>query len=55
MNGIPTNITQEHFLSAIQKIDSEGIPANAHSSTYDVIYKGKSYPPKLVVSFMNYK
>ena len=53
MNLIPNNITQEHILSAIQKIDKEGIPSNAHSSIYDIIYNGKSYPPKLVISWAN--
>lgn len=50
---IPENITKEHILSAIKKIDSEGVPSNAHSSTYDLFYDGKTYPPKLVLSWSN--
>jgi len=53
MQELPTNIEQAHLLAAIQKIDKEGIPTNAHSSTYDLIYKGKSYPPKLVLFWVN--
>lgn len=53
MIELPSNIKQEHILSAIQKIDKEGVPSNAHSSIYDVIHKGKSYPPKLVLSWAN--
>ncbi|RXG14373.1 MrcB family domain-containing protein [Leeuwenhoekiella aestuarii] len=50
---IPPNISKDDLLRAIKKIDKESIPSNAHSSTYDVVYKGKKYPPKLVVSYAN--
>jgi len=50
---LPKNITKDHLIEAIEKIDNEGIPPNGRSSTYDVIYKGKRYPPKLVVSYAN--
>jgi 5-methylcytosine-specific restriction protein B len=50
---IPYNITKEHLLKAIEKIDTEGIPSGADSRYYDVIYKGKKYPPKLIVSYSN--
>ena len=53
MAEIPGNIKREHLVKALQKIDKEGVPANAHSSTYDVAYEGKKYPPKLVVSWAN--
>lgn len=53
MSEIPVNIKKEHLLKAIQKIDKDGIPLNAHSSTYDVSYNGNLYPPKLVVSWAN--
>ncbi len=51
--SIPSNITKKNIEKAINKIDQEGIPANGHSSTYDVVYEGKYYPPKLVVSYAN--
>jgi 5-methylcytosine-specific restriction protein B len=43
-------ITETHVLSALAEIDSQGVPADAQSTGYDLIYGGKSYPPKLVVS-----
>ncbi len=51
--SVPSNITREHLLEAIKKIDSQGIPDRGHSSTYDVLFNSKRYPPKLVVSYAN--
>lgn len=34
MTDIPQNITGKDLLQAIERIDKEGVPANAHSSTY---------------------
>ncbi len=51
--GIPKNITKEHLLKAISKIDNEGIPKDGDSQYFDVIYNGKKYPPKLIVSYAN--
>lgn len=53
MKNLPENIKPEHIVQAIHKIEKEGIPAQAHSSTYDVLYEGKRFPPKLVVSYAN--
>jgi len=53
MLAVPKNITKEHLLKAIARIDSEGIEKGSHSSTYDVLFEGKRYPPKLVVSWAN--
>jgi 5-methylcytosine-specific restriction enzyme B len=50
---LPNNISKGHLLKAIEKIDAEGIPDGADSRYYDVIYKEKRYPPKLVVSYSN--
>jgi 5-methylcytosine-specific restriction protein B len=52
--SFPNNITKEHLLKAIIKIDEEGIPQNAESNTYDVIFDGRRYPPKVIVSYANY-
>lgn len=46
-------IKKEHILAAIKEIDEQGIRSGRHSSTYDVIHEGKSYPPKLVISIAN--
>ena len=53
MSDVPNNITKEHLLKAIQKIDDKGIEKGSQSSTYDVLFEGKKYPPKLVVSWAN--
>lgn len=51
--SIPNNITKEHLLTAISKIDKEGIPKDGDSQYYDVVYNGKNYPPKIIVSYAN--
>jgi 5-methylcytosine-specific restriction protein B len=50
---IPSNISKEHLIKAIEKIDKEGIPKDADSKYYDVVYNGKNYPPKVIVSYAN--
>ena len=50
---IPNNITKAHIEKAIEKIDKEGVPSGAHSTTYDVVFKNKKYPPKLLISYAN--
>jgi 5-methylcytosine-specific restriction enzyme B len=52
--SIPNNIKREHLLEAIRKIDVEGIPKDGNSQYYDVLFNGKRYPPKLIVSYSNY-
>lgn len=51
--SIPKNIAKDHLLKAISKIDIEGIPSDGDSRYYDVLYEGKKYPPKLIVSYAN--
>ena len=51
--AIPKNITKEHLLKAIAKIDNEGIPKDGDSQYYDVVYNGNKYPPKIIVSYSN--
>ena len=51
--AFPKNITKEHLLKAIEKIDTDGIPSDGNSKYYDVIYKGKKYPPKVIISYAN--
>lgn len=50
---IPDNITKEHLLKAIEKIDKEGIPEYGQSQYYDVLFYNRKYPPKLIVSYAN--
>ena len=51
---IPENITKDHILKAIDKIDQEGVPRGRNSTTYNVFYNNKTYPPKLIISYANY-
>lgn len=50
---IPKNIIKDHLIKAIEKIDKEGIPSDGDSQYYDVLYNGKKYPPKVIVSYAN--
>ena len=50
---IPKNITQEHILQAIQKIDSEGVPFHRQSVQFNLLYNDQYYPPKYIVSLAN--
>jgi len=50
---IPQNITKEHILKAIEEIDIGGVEKGRHSSTYDLVFKGEKYPPKLILSIAN--
>ncbi|MCL7754935.1 DUF3578 domain-containing protein [Polaribacter sp. Z022] len=50
---IPNNITKIHIEKAINEIEENGITKGRNSSTYDVIFNGKRYPPKLIISLAN--
>jgi len=50
---IPKNLTEEDIFRAIQEIDGNGIPLNRHSTEWDVLYDGKHYPPKYLISIAN--
>lgn len=50
---LPSNISKEHVLQAIDKIDKEGLPSKGKSQYYDLVYNNRRYPPKMVVSFSN--
>lgn len=51
---LPDSITREHILEAIDQIKEKGFPNHYQSSTYDLIYEGLRYPPKLVFSTANF-
>lgn len=42
---------QRSCSTSFTRNQENGIPKNAHSSTYDILYKGKRYPPKLVMEY----
>ncbi|MFC0778681.1 McrB family protein [Flavobacterium sp. HJSW_4] len=46
-------ITKQNIIEAIQEIEKNGIPSHRQSTTYDLIYNNKRYPPKLVISIAN--
>ena len=50
---IPENITREHIIKAIERIGEEGVPPNRESKKYLLVYNGKYYPPKYVISLAN--
>ena len=45
-----SQLKREEVFRALSIIDSDGIPADARSTTYDLICNGRRYPPKLVLS-----
>jgi 5-methylcytosine-specific restriction protein A len=50
---IPQNITKDHILKALEKIDEEGFPESRESTKFELIYNSKSYPPKYVITIAN--
>jgi len=50
---IPSNIRKEHVIKAIREIDSNGIPPGRESKSFFLIFEGKQYPPKYVLSRAN--
>jgi len=51
--NIPANITREHIIQAIEEIHTHGYSEKNASRKYDVLYNGKQYPPKVVISLAN--
>lgn len=47
---IPDTIERSHILKAIEKIDREGVPTRRESTRYEILHRGKRYPPKYLVS-----
>ncbi|MDO6818908.1 EVE domain-containing protein [Zobellia sp. 1_MG-2023] len=48
-------VTHEHILKGIQDFKDKGIPKGfAPSSTYDLIFQGRSYPPKAIMAYANF-
>jgi hypothetical protein len=50
---IPKNIQSNHVIDAIREIDSRSIPRRRRPTGYSLLYEGKKYPPKLVLSIAN--
>jgi 5-methylcytosine-specific restriction protein B len=45
-----SGLTRDHVLGALSDIDKNGIPQDARSTTYDLLYGPNRYPPKYVLS-----
>ena len=50
---IPSNITREHILQAIQEIETRGVPPSREQTKYALVWNGKLYPPKYTISIAN--
>jgi len=50
---IPKNIRREHIVKAIEQIEKEGLPKGRDSKKFLMLYEGKYYPPKYVISLAN--
>jgi len=50
---IPTNITREHVINALEEIDASTIPASRESTKFALVFEGRRYPPKYVISLAN--
>jgi predicted amidohydrolase/copper chaperone CopZ len=47
---IPTNITREHVIKALEAIDARALPPSRKSTKFVLVFSGRRYPPKYVVS-----
>jgi len=47
---IPKDIKPDHIDLAVKEIESRGVPVHRESVYYDLVYKGKKYPPKYILS-----
>ncbi|WP_445712101.1 hypothetical protein [Flavobacterium sp.] len=53
--AIPKNITKEHILKAIERIDKEiNFNPNRKERVWALRYNNKLYPCKLVISYANF-
>lgn len=47
---IPKTVEREHIISALAEIDQHGVPPGRQATKFEVLYEGKKYPPKYVLS-----
>ncbi|CAM3358975.1 EVE domain-containing protein [Zobellia roscoffensis] len=48
-------VTKEHILLGIKDYQVKGLPNGfSFSSTYDIVYEGKRYPPKAIMVYANF-
>ena len=51
---IPSNLTKKLFMKAAEKIDRDGTPVERQSVHYDLVLRGRRYPPKYIVSLATF-
>ncbi|CAB50473.1 hypothetical protein [Pyrococcus abyssi] len=51
--SIPKNISREDVLKALEEIDRKGIPKKFKAISYFLVYNGRRYPTKYVISLAN--
>jgi hypothetical protein len=44
-------IERSHVLDALLQIDREGVPTRREGRRHDLLFEGRTYPPKLVISY----
>jgi hypothetical protein len=48
-------VTKEHILQAIKDFEEKGLPNEfGPSSTYDLVFQDKKYPPKAIMAYANF-
>jgi MoxR-like ATPase len=50
---IPSNITKEHILKALEEINQKGVPNHRQSARFFLSFENSYYPPKFVISVAN--
>ncbi|NMX21492.1 hypothetical protein C5S30_03470 [ANME-1 cluster archaeon GoMg4] len=50
---IPRNIIREHVIKALEAIDARALPPSRKSTKFVLVFNGRQYPPKYVLSFAN--
>lgn len=50
---LPPEITRQHIIQAIEEIKKVRWPPRNDSTTYDLLFEGERYPPKIVVMYAN--
>ncbi len=50
---IPCNINREHVIKAFNEISKRGVPHRRQSKHFTLVFEGKPFPPKYVISVAN--
>lgn len=53
VDGIPENIGRSEVEGALRRIDIIGVAERRESREWDLVYNGRRYPPKYVISIAN--